>query len=46
MDSFLIKASIQGGTNPTFHSTTTNRVVMGKISTKMSPLLEISLDIK
>jgi hypothetical protein len=39
----LIKASMLGGTNPVSHSTTANRVVMGRISTEMSPLSEISL---
>jgi hypothetical protein len=46
MDSVIIKASIQDGTNPTFLSTTTNRVAMGKISTEMSPLLEVPSEIK
>jgi hypothetical protein len=39
----LIKASMLGATNPVSHSTTTNRVVMGKISTEMSSLSEISI---
>jgi hypothetical protein len=38
----LIQASMLGGTNPVSHSTTANRVVMGRISTEMSPPLEIS----
>jgi hypothetical protein len=41
----LIKASMLGGTNPVSSSTIANRVVMGKIPTEMSPLLEISLGI-
>jgi hypothetical protein len=39
----LIKASMLGETSPVSRSTTANRVVMGRISTKMSPLSEISL---
>jgi hypothetical protein len=46
MDSIQIKASTQGGISPIFLSTTTNRVIMGKISTEMSPLLVISSEIK
>jgi hypothetical protein len=46
IDSILIKASIQGEISLTFLSTTTGRVVMGKNSIEMSPLLEISSDIK
>jgi hypothetical protein len=42
----LIKASMLGGTNPVFHSTTANRVVMGRISTKMCPLSKISSGIR
>jgi hypothetical protein len=42
----LIKASMLGGTNPASHSTTTNRVVMRRISIEMSPLSEISSGIK
>jgi hypothetical protein len=42
----LIKASVLGGTNPVSHSITANRVVMGKISTEMSPLSEISSGIR
>jgi hypothetical protein len=42
----LIKASILGGTNLVSHSTTVNRVVMGRISIEMSPLLEIPSGIK
>jgi hypothetical protein len=42
----LIKASMLGGTNPVSHSTTANRVVMGRISIEMSPLSEISLGIR
>jgi hypothetical protein len=42
----LIKASMLGGANPVSHSTTANRVVMGNISTEMSPLSEISLGIR
>jgi hypothetical protein len=33
-----------GGTNPIFRSTTANRVVMGRISTEMSPLRNIIRD--
>jgi hypothetical protein len=40
----LINASILGGTNPLSCSTTANRVVMVRISTEMSPLSEISLE--
>jgi hypothetical protein len=43
---FLIKASMLGGTSPVSHSATANRVVMGKISTEMSPLSEISSGIR
>jgi hypothetical protein len=39
----LIKASMLGGTNPVSHSTTANWVVMGRISTEMSPLSKVSL---
>jgi hypothetical protein len=42
----LIKASMLGGTSPVSHSTTANRLVMGRISIKMSPLSEISLGIR
>jgi hypothetical protein len=35
-----------GGTNPVSHSTTANRVVMGRISTEVSLHLEISLGIR
>jgi hypothetical protein len=42
----LIKASMLGGTNPVSCSTTAYGVVMGKISTKMSPLSKISLGIR
>jgi hypothetical protein len=38
----LIKASIQDGISLTFLSTTASRVVMGKISIEMIPILEIS----
>jgi hypothetical protein len=38
----LIKASMLGGTSPVSRSTTTNRMVMGRISTEMSPPSEIS----
>jgi hypothetical protein len=40
-----IWASTLGGTSPVSHSTTTSRVVMGKISTEMSPNLGISSEI-
>jgi hypothetical protein len=42
----LIKASMLGGRNPVFHSTTANRVVMGRISIEMSPLSEISSEVR
>jgi hypothetical protein len=42
----LIKASMLGGTRPVSHSTTFNRVVMGRISIEMRPLLEISSGIR
>jgi hypothetical protein len=42
----LIKASMLGGINPVSRSTTTNKVVWGKISTEMSPLSEISSGIR
>jgi hypothetical protein len=42
----LIKASMLGGTNPVSYSITANKVVMGRISTEMSPLSEISLGIR
>jgi hypothetical protein len=42
----LIKASMLGGTNPASLLTTTNRVVVGRISTEMSPLSEISSGIR
>jgi hypothetical protein len=42
----LTKASMLGGTNLVFRSTAANRVVMGRISTEMSPLSEISSGIK
>jgi hypothetical protein len=42
----LIKASMLGGINPVSRSTTANRVVMGRISIKMSPLSEVSLGIR
>jgi hypothetical protein len=42
----LIKASMLGGTNPVFHSTIANKVVMGRISIEMSPLSEISSGIR
>jgi hypothetical protein len=35
-----------GGTNPVSYSITDNKVVMGRISTEMSPLSEISLGIR
>jgi hypothetical protein len=41
----LIKASMLGGTNPVSRLTTTNRVVLSKISTEISPLSEISFGI-
>jgi hypothetical protein len=40
----LIKALMLGGTNPVSRSTITNRVVMGRISTEMSPLRDIIMD--
>jgi hypothetical protein len=46
IDSILIKASIQGEISLTFLLTATSRVVMGRNSIEMSPLLEISSDIK
>jgi hypothetical protein len=46
MGSILIKASIHGGTNPIFLSTTAGRLVMGKILIEMSPLSEMSSQIK
>jgi hypothetical protein len=41
----LIKASMLGGTNPVSRLTTTNRVVLSRISTEISPLSEISFEI-
>jgi hypothetical protein len=38
----LIKASMLGGTSSVSRSTTANRVLMGRISTEMSPLSKIS----
>jgi hypothetical protein len=40
----LIKASMLGGTIPVSRSTTANRVVLGRISTNMSPLRDIIRD--
>jgi hypothetical protein len=37
----LIKASMLGGTNPFSHSTTTNKVVWGRISTEVNLLSKI-----
>jgi hypothetical protein len=40
-----IRASTMGGTSPVSCSTTANKVVMGKISTEMSPNSGISSEI-
>jgi hypothetical protein len=40
----LIKASMLGGRNLVSHLTTTNRMVMGRISIEMSPLRNIIRD--
>jgi uncharacterized protein (UPF0212 family) len=45
-DFILIKTSMVGGTSPVSHSTTANRVVIGRISTEMSHLSEISSGIR
>jgi hypothetical protein len=45
-DFFLIKASMLGGTNTVSCLTTANNVVMGRISTEISPLSEISPGIR
>jgi hypothetical protein len=42
----VIKASMLGGTNLVSRLATANRVVMGRISTEMSPLSAISLGIR
>jgi hypothetical protein len=42
----LIKAAMVGGTSLVSCLTTANRMVMGRISIEMSPLIEISLGIR